>query len=243
VLGKTVKEKDSKGRTSKALSEPANDGGSDDGSQAGQHKELRTIKETPAQVAANACLAVWGLKHENLTGAQKGTYYAAMNKIMGDFEGGAEQVSAWAAQAPHGTLAPEARPERVIPSMVRKALTAEDWSSAFAASRKNGVAPGQKRGRGTGIVTNPDGSVDQERNWTEEQKFGVALARSEKGPKPGTTGWDEERGIAYDSDHHPENPRYAEWLEEQKAPPKPKRGEPGYVMPPMPPLPDLKALI
>jgi phage replication O-like protein O len=118
-------------------------------------------------------------------------------------------------------------------------VVAEGWSPGDAIV----AGPGQKRGRGTGIVTNPDGSVDQERNWTEEQKFGVALARSEKGPKPGTTGWDEERGIAYDSAHHPDNPHYAEWLAEQNAPPKPKRGEPGYVMPPMPPLPDLTVLI
>jgi hypothetical protein len=109
---------------------------------------------------------------------------------------------------------------------------------------KNGnPSTGQKRGRGTGIITNADGSVDQERFWTEEQQFGVALARSEKGPKPGQTGWDEERGIAYDSDQHPDSPRHAQWLVEQSAPRLPQRGEPGYVMHPMPPLPDLKKLI
>jgi hypothetical protein len=202
--------------------------------------------EAPHTAAANACLSVWGLKHEDLSGTQKASYYPAINKVMGDQEDGAASVQSWADSAGAGSreLAAEAKPERVIPAVVRKEITADGWQAAWEARRnRNGVAPGQKRGRGTGIVTNPDGSVDQERNWTEEQKFGVALARSEKGPKPGTTGWDEERGIAYDSAHHPDNPHYAEWLAEQNAPPKPKRGEPGYVMPPMPPLPDLTVLI
>jgi len=154
---------------------------------------------TPAQAAANACLALYGLTHTDLPGPQAGAYFKAMHSLIGQLEHGAEELQAWAdEQAAFGprVLGNGTKPERAIPSAVRKALTASSWQAAFAATR---ASPGGKPGPGQRWLLNDDGSRTYEREWTAEQRLSIDMAV--------TAGiWDQERGIATDDPRHPDCP-------------------------------------
>jgi len=99
---------------------------------------LKQRTDTPAQAAANACLALWGLTHDALTGPQAGTYYKAMNALIAAQTGGAEEVAAWADQQQavgFRTMGNGAAPEKAIPAAVRKEITAATWQAAYAGAR------------------------------------------------------------------------------------------------------------
>ena len=153
-------------------------------------------EDTPAQAAANACLALYGITHETLTGPAAGSYYKAMNKLIGDLEHGAEELQAWAtAEAVFGgkTLGNGSKPERAIPAAVRKSITAATWQQSFA------KAKGQTQGNGGLWQLLKDGTRQYERNMDEYQVASIRLAI-----RDGT--WDTERGLDRTDPRHPDCP-------------------------------------
>lgn len=157
-------------------------------------------EDTPAQAAANACLALYGLTHQDLTGPQAGAYYKAMHALISQLEHGAEELQAWAdEQAVFGprVLGSGSKPERSIPAAVRKAVTASSWQAAFTATR---ASPGGKSpGPGQRWLLNDDDSRTYERDWTAEQRLSIDMAVA-------AGIWDQARGIATDDPRHPDCP-------------------------------------
>lgn len=148
--------------------------------------------DTPMQAAANACLAIWNLTHEHLDKQQKAAYYKAINKLIGDLEGGAEELLAWAdgEGASTRTLGNGAKPERSIPAAVRKGVTAQSWQSAYSTSREKARTEGQR------FVLRTDGRRVYERDWTREDRAWVdGLTKAGE--------WDTERGMRYADPRHP----------------------------------------
>ncbi len=167
-----------------ALPEPAADG--DSGST--EHEQKTPREDTPQQSAANACLAVWGLTHNDLSREQAGRYYGAITKLIGDLEHGADELLAWAEgeQTMGGhKLGAGAKPERAIPAAVRKAVTASGWQKAFAGTRE------ATRGNGQRFILRPDGVKVFERDWSWDDRSWVDACTA-----AGT--WLTEQGISND---------------------------------------------
>lgn len=104
-------------------------------------------EDTPSQAAANACLALYGLTHQDL-GKSAGKYFAAIGSIIKQQTGGAESVLAWAQyELANGqrALGSGADPVVAIPIEVRAEVTAGRWQKTFTAAkekqRQNTPAP------------------------------------------------------------------------------------------------------
>lgn len=151
-------------------------------------------KETPSQVAANACLALWSLSHDVLEDAARAAYYKAINALVSQLEGGAEQLQAWAdEEAATGcprVLGTGAKPEKVIPTVVRREVTAAGWQQTFAAARTKGQTAGQR------FILCEDGTRLPESKWSATDRVTVE-AYAAHGM------WDTERGMATDDQRHP----------------------------------------
>lgn len=151
-------------------------------------------EDSPAQVAANACLAIWGLTHENLTKEQAATYYKAMNKQVADLTGGAEELQAWADQEVENgkrVLGSGSKPETSVPKAVRKEVTASEWQAVFAAKREAG------RNNGKLKYKRPDGGFDYESQMAPERIASIrrSQARGE---------WDNDFGMEFRDERHPQ---------------------------------------
>ena len=108
--------------------------------------------ESPAQTAANACLAVWGLKHEQLIGPSKASYYKAMNALMAVLEHGADELQFWAERelsSGKRELGNGSKPEKSIPQVVRGEVQAKVNQARFAKAREgNNGSAGTSRNSG-----------------------------------------------------------------------------------------------
>jgi len=141
-------------------------------------------EDSPHQQAANACLAVWGLVHEDLTQSQKRSCYPAMSKLIELLEGGVEELLAWAEAQGAGSreLKHGANPARAIPAAVRRGVTAASWQRSWQESRP---APKEL------VLMLSDGTVSRERDWDAGSEYPQIVVREEA-----RGNWDRRRGVS-----------------------------------------------
>lgn len=122
-------------------------------------KPKRTRRKTERDLAFEACLDVFAVAHDALDSEAWAAYAKAMGKVVDDT--GLEQIVVWGAQEGAGTrkLGTGAKPERRIPSVVRKEITASEWQASFEKARGNGQHAGER------FWMMPNGTKVWEKQW------------------------------------------------------------------------------
>jgi hypothetical protein len=94
-------------------------------------------KLSARQLAANACLGVYGIHHRDLTSEACATYIKALDAIAKQQEHGWEELHEWAREQGEASreLGNGSAPEKTIPQVVRREITASTWQATFAAAR------------------------------------------------------------------------------------------------------------
>ena len=147
--------------------------------------------KTDRDHAYEACLTAYDIPPCDLDDDQWASFAKAMNKLVADH--GLEAVQHWAADAiAEGVrdLGRGAKPERKIPSVVRREITADGWQAAYGKSRGKPNTSGQK------FIHRTDGRKIPEKDWDGDMLAMVNLWR-------GAEMWDEERGMPTSDSRHP----------------------------------------